>query len=44
MRGERMQTMSDIAKLADKRAHLLVEARGIAVEAADQGIALEGDD
>jgi HK97 family phage major capsid protein len=44
MRGERMQTMSDIAKLADKRAHLLVEARGIAVEAADKGIALEGED
>jgi len=39
-----MQTMSDIAKLADKRAHLLVEARGIAVEAADKGIALEGED
>ena len=36
--------MSDIAKLADKRAHLLVEARGIAVEAADKGIALEGED
>jgi HK97 family phage major capsid protein len=44
MCGERMQTMSDIAKLADKRAHLLVEARGIAVEAADKGIALEGED
>lgn len=36
--------MSDIAKLADKRAHLLVEARGIAVDAADKGIALEGED
>ena len=36
--------MSDIAKLADKRAHLLTEARGIAVEAADKGIALEGED
>ena len=36
--------MSDIAKLADKRAHLLVEARGIAVDAADKGIALDGED
>jgi HK97 family phage major capsid protein len=36
--------MSDFANLADKRAHLLTEARGIAVEAADKGIALEGED
>jgi len=36
--------MSDFANLADKRAHLLTEARGIAAEAADKGIALEGED
>lgn len=36
--------MSDFANLADKRANLLTEARGIAVEAADKGIALEGED
>ena len=36
--------MSDFAKLADKRAVLLTDARGIAVDAADKGIALEGED
>lgn len=36
--------MSNFANLADKRANLLTEARGIAVEAADKGIALEGED
>ena len=36
--------MSDIAKLADKRAHLLTEARGIAVDAANNSIALDGED
>lgn len=36
--------MSDMtAKLADKRANLLVEARGIAIEAAEAGVALEGE-
>ena len=36
--------MSDFANLAGKRANLLTEARGIAVDAADKGIALEGED
>ena len=36
--------MADFGKLADKRASLLTEARGIAVEAAEKGAALEGED
>lgn len=36
--------MADFGKLADKRAHLLTEARDLAVAAGDKGIALEGED
>ena len=36
--------MADFGKLADKRAHLLTEARDLAVAANDKGAALEGED
>ncbi|MFM8279379.1 MAG: hypothetical protein ACKN9R_03405, partial [Candidatus Limnocylindrus sp.] len=44
MSAERKTAMADFGKLADKRAHLLTEARDLAVAAGEKGAALEGED